>query len=135
VKHSKVVYLAVEDVLEVHVAVLLPGEDPEVLKPLELDAATLAVQATFGGTPLLTSLAEVAAAYIYYLNMSHVFMDANKRTSLFSALLFLELNGFDLQEEQIPWLAIVSGVVSHNVSRGQLVDVFINVLGGPQEIE
>jgi death-on-curing family protein len=38
-------------------------------------------------------LAEVAAAYLYYLCQNHPFVDGNKRTALGACLVFLRLNG------------------------------------------
>ena len=35
----------------------------------------------------------VAAAYMYYLNANHCFIDGNKRTALATAVTFLEWNG------------------------------------------
>jgi hypothetical protein len=49
VKLGDVQYLTVQDVLEVHRAVLFEGEAEGVLKPAELDAAVMAVQATYMG--------------------------------------------------------------------------------------
>lgn len=134
-KQPSVYYLSVGDVLDIHEVVLVHGEDPGVLKPGELDAAVLAVQATFDGAPLLGTLAEVAAAYVFYLNRSHVFMDGNKRTSLVTALLFLEANGFKLDTRRIDWLSIVAGVVQHRVSQADLVVIFAEAMGTPGEIE
>lgn len=132
---SDVQYLSVEDVLAIHAEVLVHGEDPGVLKPLELDAAVLAVQATFDGAPLLGSLAEVAAAYVFYLNSSHVFVDANKRTSLVSALVFLEANGFKLGTRRTDWVTVVTDVVNHRYSQTDLVLLFATEMGGAQALD
>jgi len=118
----------------IHYEVLVGEEDLGVLKPMELDAAVLAVQATFDGAPLLGSLAEVAASYVYYLNRSHVFLDANKRTSLVTALLFCEANGFKLDVRNTDWLSIVAGVVQHTISYDDLVIIFATAMGGMHEI-
>jgi death-on-curing protein len=122
--------LTVADILDVHREVLFENEDFGVLKPLELDAAVLAVQATFGGAPLLQTLAQVAAAYVFYLNRSDVFMDGNKRTSLFSAFVFLEVNGFQVEIDEDFWIEAVVGVVQHEVSQDELVGIFTERMGG-----
>jgi prophage maintenance system killer protein len=95
----------------------------------------MAVQAMFGGAPLLGSLAEVASAYVFYLNRSHVFLDGNKRTSLFAALSFLESNGFVLDVPAIDWLSVVAGVVRHEISQVELVVLFAQAMGTAEEIE
>ena len=40
----------------------------------------------------------MAAAYITCLTMRHPFVDGNKRTALASALTFLYLNGYSVEE-------------------------------------
>jgi death-on-curing protein len=122
--------LTVAEILDVHGEVLLEHEESGVLKPMELDAAVLAVQATFAGAPLLQTLAQVAAAYVFYLNRSHVFLDGNKRTSLFSAFAFLEVNGFRLEIDEGFWIETVLGVVQHEVSQDELVEIFARRMGG-----
>lgn len=129
-KLERVQYLTVQDVEHVHREVLFENEDFGVLKPLELDAAVLAVQATFAGAPLLDSLAQIAAAYVFYLNRSHVFLDGNKRTSLFSAFAFLTANGVDVDIDEAFWIDAVVGVVEHRISQDDLVDIFTSRMGG-----
>lgn len=41
-------------------------------------------------------IAKLAAAYAYGIAKNHPFMDGNKRTALVTAVLFLELNGYEL---------------------------------------
>lgn len=129
-KLERVQYLTVQDVEDVHREVLFENEDFGVLKPLELDAAVLAVQATFAGAPLLDSLAQIAAAYVFYLNRSHVFLDGNKRTSLFSAFAFLIANGVEVELDEAFWINVVIGVVEHRVSQDELVGIFTSRMGG-----
>lgn len=92
-------------------------------------------QATFVGAPLLGSLAEIAAAYVFYLNRSHVFLEGNKRTSLFAALSFLEANGIVLDVPATDWLFLVTGVVRHEVSQADLAHAFAKAMGTQEEIE
>ena len=129
-KLERVQYLTVQDVLDIHNEVLFEDEDFGILKPSELDAAVLAVQATFGGAPLLGSLAQIAAAYVFYLNRSQVFLDGNKRTSLFSAFAFLEANKVDIDIDEDFWIDVVTGVVNHRVSQDELVEIFTAQMGG-----
>ena len=102
----------------------------------------MAVQATYMGEPLLNSLAQVAAAYVFYFNRSHVFLDGNKRTSIVSAFLFLEANGFRLEPPssrpaagKIDWLGTVVAVVRREISQGQLTQRFALAMGADEEIE
>lgn len=61
-----------------------------------LDYLLDAVQAEMFGEPLYPNISDKAAIYCYNIICNHIFSDGNKRTGLASALLFLNLNGFDL---------------------------------------
>lgn len=61
-----------------------------------LDYLIEAVQAEMFGEPLYPTISDKAAVYCYNIICNHIFSDGNKRTGLASALLFLNLNGFDL---------------------------------------
>lgn len=54
------------------------------------------------------SLSKKAAAYAYYIIHDHVFYDGNKRTGISCAILFLNLNGYqiDTTDDEIVELAI-----------------------------
>jgi death-on-curing protein len=60
-----------------------------------LDYLIDAVQAEMFGEPLYPNISDKAAIYCYNIICNHIFSDGNKR-GLASALLFLNLNGFDL---------------------------------------
>jgi len=59
--------------------------------------------------------ADLAAAYAYGIVRGHYFADGNKRTGLATALMFLELNGFQL---------------SPAVTDDELSDVILGLAGG-----
>ncbi len=54
--------------------------------------------ATFEGKYLHKDLYEQAAAYAFHICQNHPFVDGNKRTALATALVFLTLNGIDLED-------------------------------------
>ena len=53
---------------------------------------------TFEGQYLHKDLYDQAAAYAFHLWQNHPFLDGNKRTALASALVFLSLNGMELND-------------------------------------
>ena len=55
--------------------------------------AVAAPQASFGGKSPYKNMAEVAAAYLFFLCKNHPFIDGNKRAALGACLVFLRLNG------------------------------------------
>jgi death-on-curing protein len=49
----------------------------------------------FGGEYVHQTLAEMAAAYLFYLVKNHGFVDGNKRVGMAASLAFLKINGID----------------------------------------
>lgn len=57
-----------------------------------------AVGASIFGEPLYPNIWDKAGLYMYNIIDNHVFNDGNKRTGLFSAMLFLDKNGFSFKD-------------------------------------
>jgi death-on-curing protein len=57
-------------------------------------------EAMFGDHYMHDSIPAQAAAYLFHLVKNHPFVDGNKRMALACALVFLEINGYELD----PWL-------------------------------
>ncbi len=90
-----------------------------------LTAALAAPQASFGGSYLLVDLFEMAAAYVESICMRHPFVDGNKRTGTACALVFLLLNGYEIDEEHDEALADrVLDLVTHRTDREGLAEYF-----------
>lgn len=81
-------------------------------------------QASFNGAFLHTSIAEMAAAYLFHLAQNHPFVDGNKRTALAAALAFLWLNEWRLNAGDDELTELVIGVASGRVSKADAA-VFI----------
>lgn len=86
--------------------------------------------ATFGGAYLHTTLAEMAAAYLFHIARNHPFLDGNKRTALATALVFLELNGYQLEADEDELTELVMGVAAGRIGKSQ-VAVFIGAHSFP----
>ena len=83
------------------------------------ESAVAAPQASFGGRSPYQDLAEVSAAYLYYLCRNHPFIDGNKRAALGSCIVFLRLNGIEPKPDGLEWEEIVLGIASGNLDREQ----------------
>jgi death-on-curing protein len=89
-----------------------------------LEAALGAPQAAFGGV-LLLDLFEMAAVYVEAMCAHHPFLDGNKRTGAACALVFLYLNGYDLEESYEEELADkILALVCHTIDRHELAEYF-----------
>ena len=66
--------------------------------PALLSSALAMPSSSFEGKYLHRDLFEQAAAYAFHICQNHPFVDGNKRTALASALVFLSLNGIELDD-------------------------------------
>ena len=114
------IHLAVETVLEIHAEALRAFGGAEGIRDRGLlESAVAAPQATFGGQSPFSDLAEVAAAYLFYLCRNHPFLDGNKRTAMAAAIVFLRLNDIEPLKDGEPWESLVLDVAASRLDREQ----------------
>jgi death-on-curing protein len=118
-------HLTVEIVREIHAeAIAAFGGSDGVREVALLESAVAAPQASIGGKSPYTDLAEVAAAYLYYLGKNHPFIDGNKRAALGACIVFLRLNGIEPKTDGPEWeelaLAAVAGTVDREETTARL---------------
>lgn len=94
-------FLTVEDVLLLHQLAVDKAGGAHGLRSLELlDSAVSRCQASFGGRYLYKSIFSKAASLTHSIIKNHPFVDGNKRTGIYSAMTFLELNGYKFKAGQ-----------------------------------
>jgi death-on-curing protein len=94
------IFLSVDDVVQLHEDVLAADGGAEGLRDRGLlESAVHAPQASFGGQWLVGDIFEMAATYMAHIAKNHAFVDGNKRTALLTSLVFLGLNGFELDHD------------------------------------
>ncbi len=92
------IFLSLDDILFMHEQeIKTAGGEPSIRDLEAVKACIEAPKATFGGNFLL-DLFGMAASYISCFVFRHPFVDGNKRTALASALTFLYLNGYEVNE-------------------------------------
>ena len=67
-----------------------------------------------------TDLAALAAAYGFGIARNHAFIDGNKRTALASVIVFLGLNGMDLDAPQEVTTAIILSLAAGEITEEAL---------------
>ncbi len=91
-------FLSIKDVLILHAdQVELYGGKKGVRDAALLESAIAQPQAGFGGEYLHGDIYEMAAAYMFHIVQNHPFFDGNKRAGAISALVFLDLNGIEIE--------------------------------------
>jgi len=113
-------HLAVEIVREIHAAAIARfGGSDGVRDTALLESGVAAPQASFGGKSPYADLAEVAAAYLYYLCRNHPFIDGNKRAALGACIVFLRLNGIEPRSDGPEWEALALAVAASAIDRDE----------------
>ncbi len=113
-------YLTVEVVEEIHTeAIGQFGGSAGIRELALLESAVAAPQASFGGESVYTNVAEVAAAYLFFLCRNHPFVDGNKRAALGSCIVFLRLNGVEPQSDSQAWEDLTLDVAASRIDREQ----------------
>lgn len=94
-------YLTVADVLLLHSLAIDNFGGSHGLRDLGLlESAVGRPQATYGDKDLYPTLFLKTAALVHSLLLNHQFVDGNKRTAMFSAMEFIELNGYEFVAKQ-----------------------------------
>lgn len=90
-----------------------------------------AVQQTFGGQDLYSSIEEKAANLLYFIIKDHPFTDGNKRIGSFLFILFLQVNGL-LEKKTFDNKALVALTLliaaSSPDQKGMLIRLVVNLL-------
>jgi death-on-curing protein len=84
-----------------------------------LESAVAAPHASFGGQSPYKDLADVAAAYLFYLCRNHPFIDGNKRTALGACIVFLRLNGAEPKNDGPEWEDLALAVAASAIDRDE----------------
>ncbi len=110
------VYLAVEQILELHDRLRRFGGSSGLRDRGALEAAVARPQMTFGGEDLYPDAEAKAAALMHSLVTNHPFVDGNKRVGAAAAELFLNLNGMALVAEDEELVDVTLAVARGEVS-------------------
>lgn len=90
------VFLTLAETAEIHAYQIDHFGGTNGLRSLDLLKSAVGMpSSTFGGSYLHPTIPDMAAAYLFHLVENHPFLDGNKRVGTMSALVFLELNGYD----------------------------------------
>jgi death-on-curing protein len=117
------VFLNLAEVLEIHRDQIERYGGHAGLRDLGLLQSALAMPAAgFGGRYLHGDLVEMAAAYLFHIVQNHPFIDGNKRTGAVAAIVFLTLNGIELQADEAPLEQLVIEVAKGKAGKSIIAD-------------
>lgn len=114
-------FLRVDDVLQIHQdQIERYGGSPDLRDPGLLTSAVDTPRATFDGSNLHGDLFEMAAAYLFHIVRNHPFVDGNKRTGAAAALVFLDLNGIEMDIDDAELVDHVLAVAEGEVPKAEV---------------
>jgi death-on-curing protein len=104
-------FLSLTEAIEIHQDQLARYGGGSGIRDMELLKSALGMPAaTYGGEYLHTDVYEMAAAYLFHIVKNHPFVDGNKRVGAVAALVFLILNGYNLDAPEDDLAEIVLSV-------------------------
>ena len=119
-------FLTLDEALLIHADQIRRYGGSHGVRDVSLLSAALAMpEASLGGVYLHTSLAEMAAAYLFHITQNHPFLDGNKRAALATALAFVWLNGQRLEAGEAESTVLVMGVAAGRAGKAEAA-VFIS---------
>ena len=123
-KHEPL-FLTFAEIIEIHDYQIEHFGGGEGLRDIELLRSAIGMpSATFGGEYLHPTIIEMAAAYLYHLAENHPFVDGNKRVGAMAALIFLDLNGYEIDAFDAEFTDMVLKVASGKMLKAEITLFF-----------
>jgi death on curing protein len=122
-----VTYLSVMDVIAINGALLeLTSQQQVITNHAHLEAAVVRPQmhAHYAQADVVAQ----AAALIVGIVLAHAFLDGNKRTALAAGIIFLDLNGLQIERRSLEVALQVEAVITRHGSLEEATEDFVRWL-------
>ncbi len=107
----EIIFIGVEEVIEIHRDQVNRYGGASGIRDIGLLHSAVSVpQASYGGQYLCKDIFEMAGAYLFHIIKNHPFVDGNKRTGAVAAVVFLIMNGIDIDADEESFEKIVRSV-------------------------
>ena len=117
------VFLSLAEAVEIHRDQIERYGGQAGSRDLGLLQSALAMPgAGFGGKYLHSDLIEMAAAYLFHIVQNHPFVDGNKRTGTVAGIVFLSLNGIELEADETQLEQLVIDVAKGKAGKSAVAD-------------
>ena len=117
---DEVVFLTLEEILEIHSdQISRYGGSPGIRDMGLLQSALAMPSMGIGESYFHNDIFEMAAAYLFHLTQNHPFVDGNKRVGVAAALVFLALNGVELEADEGEVEMVARKVAQGNLDKTQ----------------
>jgi death-on-curing protein len=115
-------FLEVDDVIELHELQLAEFGGMKGLRDRGLlESAVAQPHASAFGEFVHDDVVAMAAAYLFHIVRNHAFVDGNKRAGLLAALVFLEWNGFAVEDGDPRLYDLTIAVAEGSIAKDDLI--------------
>jgi death-on-curing protein len=119
------VFLSLAEAVEIHRDQIERYGGQAGSRDLGLLQSALAMPgAGFGGKYLHGDLIEMAAAYLFHIAQNHPFVEGNKRTGTVAGIVFLSLNGIELEADETQLEQLVIDIAKGKAGKNTVADFF-----------
>ena len=119
------VFLGLDEVIEIHNDQIKRYGGHAGIRDIGLLKSAIAMPAAcFSGDYLHTDIYEMAAAYLLQIARNHPFMDGNKRTGLLAALVFLDINGVEVDAPKGSLYDLTMAVATGQAGKKEVAEFF-----------
>lgn len=121
------IFLSLGEIIEIHRdQIKRYGGMPGIRDTGLLKSALAMPSAGFGECYAHNDLFEMAAAYLFHIIRNHPFFDGNKRTGTVAAVIFLDINGIELDVDEQTFEEIIISVAEGKASKSSVANFFRN---------
>ena len=114
-------FIPLPKILELHERqIRLYGGEPSIRDVNLLESALAMPMSGIGNSYFHSFPFEMAAAYLFHIVQNHPFVDGNKRTGAVAALVFLALNGIDVDMPEDVFEQFVRAVAKGEVQKAEI---------------
>ncbi len=114
-------YLSLPEILDLHSRILYNTPGSAGIRDLGiLESALAQPRATFGGQDLYPDIISKASILCYSLVMNHPFIDGNKRIGHAAMVVFLNLNGYEIEASEDEQYAIIMELAASKLDKDSL---------------
>ena len=118
-------FLDIDRILRTHLSLIERYGGQEGVRDVGLLHSAIAMpQASFGGQSLHKDLFEMTAAYLYHIVQNHPFLNGNKRTGAAAAIIFLAMNGVELEADEEGLVDLTLDVAQGKAGKQQIAEFF-----------
>ncbi len=118
-------FLTLDEVLDLHEDQIQRfGGSSGVRDQALLESAVAVPSSTFAGEYLHPDLFEMAAAYAFHIAENQPFLDGNKRTALNTALVFLDINRWVVNDPELRLYDAMIAISAHEFDKQGLAALF-----------